>query len=741
MTDRERLQPWSEHIVAGIVALIPASGAAGTLAAMALDLSGTWRAAPADDDLRRDAIGLGYDDAGWEPVPVPGHWRSTPAFVDSNGPLIYRTSFTMPAPTERERSWVTFDGVLYQGDVWLDGAYLGDPEGYFFPHTYEITSLARLADDHVLSVEVTCGNPGDLRAKRNITGVFQHGNVVDPMWNPGGLWRPVRVTRTGPVRIATLRVLPRDVSDARANVMLRANLDSDQARSVRIRTIVDGQVLSSQERPLARRVNAVEWNVDIDNPRIWWPWSMGGQPLVDIRVEVEVDHEPSDARDVRTGLREVALHDWVFAVNGERLFAKGVNLAPSRMALGEASPDELRRDVALAKDAGLDLIRVHGHISRPELYDAADEMGMLVWQDFPLQWGYARSVRRPAAAQAGTAVDLLGHHPSIAVWCAHNEPLRLEHGAGGDYDSTRLRAAYVAAQQLPTWNRSILDRWVKRAFEKADETRPVIAHSGVLPHLPQLDGTDSHLYLGWYHGEERDLAKLAASVPRLVRFLGEFGAQAVPESAEFMEPVRWPELDWERLAARHQLQREIFDERFPVTHYASFEDWRAATQRYQAEVVRHQIETLRRLKYRPTGGFCLYMLADAYPSVSWSVLDHRRVPKAAYHALVEACRPVIVVLERLPEFVVPGETFGLDVHVVNDMHVAIEDAVVDVRMRWVTGDHAWRFGGTVEADSCVLVGTLQFVVPDMPGLLGFDLTLEAPEIAVTNRYESLISRD
>ena len=203
-----------------------------------------WRAAPADDDLRRDGIGLGFDDSGWEPIEVPGHWRSTPAFAESDGSLIYRTSFDLAPPSDRQRTWVTIDGVFYQGDVWLDGAYLGDPEGYFFPHTYEMTSLARLGPEHVLAIEVTCGRPGDLRAKRNITGVFQHGNVVDPTWNPGGLWRSVRIETTGPVRIASVRVLPRDVSEARANVVLRANLDSDQARSVRIRTLVDGQVVS-----------------------------------------------------------------------------------------------------------------------------------------------------------------------------------------------------------------------------------------------------------------------------------------------------------------------------------------------------------------------------------------------------------------------------------------------------------------------------------------------------------------
>src|SRR5205823_5335132 len=126
------------------------------------------------------------------------------------------------------------------------------------------------------------------------------------------------------------------------------------------------------------------------------------------------------------------------------------------------------------------------------------------WQDFPLQWGYARSVRRPAARQAAAMVDLLAHHPSIVLWCGHNEPFALDI-VPGKAPSGDVLGRYLVGQELPTWNKTILDRSVKRAIEGADESRPVIAHSGVLPHPPKFDGTDSHLYFGWYHGDERDL--------------------------------------------------------------------------------------------------------------------------------------------------------------------------------------------------------------------------------------------
>ena len=245
------------------------------------------------------------------------------------------------------------------------------------------------------------------------------------------------------------------------------------------------------------------------------------------------------------------------SVNGERLFLKGANLLPTRAGLADATPAEMRRDIELAVDAGLDVLRVHGHIAPRPLYDAADELGMLLMQDFPLLWGYARSVRGQAVDQARAAVDQLGHHPAIVMWTAHNDPAAVAIGIEGDTPRSRLR--YLTAHQLPSWNKTILDRWVKRSFEKADPTRPCIPHSGVLPHLPQLDGTDSHFYFGWYHGDVRDLDRRAAQIPRLFRFLSEFGAQAVPESADFIDPAQWPDLDWDMLDERHGLQKWVFD--------------------------------------------------------------------------------------------------------------------------------------------------------------------------------------
>src|SRR5665213_2565662 len=174
---------------------------------MDLALGGSWRAAPAEEALRRAFPAPDFDDSSWEGVAVPGHWRSTPAFAGSDGPMLYRRPFEAPIPAEGRRAWLTLDGVFYDGDVWLDGSYVGATEGYFFPHTFEVTEGLTGHPDHVLAVEVGCSPPGDRTAKRALTGVFQHWDCLDPAWNPGGIWRPVHLSESGPVHIAQLRVL------------------------------------------------------------------------------------------------------------------------------------------------------------------------------------------------------------------------------------------------------------------------------------------------------------------------------------------------------------------------------------------------------------------------------------------------------------------------------------------------------------------------------------------------------
>lgn len=722
--------------------------------AESFDLGGRWFVAESNDELRRRTAEPDLDHSGWAVQEVPGHWRSVPELAASDGPVLYRRTFDAPAPPAGQRAFLRFHGIFYQGDVWLDGEYLGDTEGYFFPHEFEVTEPFRRRRDHVLAVEVGCSRPADRRAKRNLTGVFQHWDCIDPDWNPGGIWAPVEIEATGPVRMTSLKVLCREANHERAVLEMEAVLDRADSATVSVRTTVrreddpDGpaKVEHEQEQALSSGLNTVRWRMFVEQPDLWWPRRLGEQPLYRVTVEVvegevgdgEVsDGVVSDRRQVVTGLRQVRVRDFIASINGERLFLKGANLGPTRRDLAAARPEDVAADVHWAVDAGLDLLRVHAHIGRPELYQAADRAGLLLWQDLPLQWGYGR-IRRQAVAQARRAVEGLGHHPSIAVWCGHNEPMAVDLAPGAPA-APGTAARVVAAQVLPSWNKTALDRSIRRALERADGSRPVVAHSGVVPH--PIWGTDTHFYFGWYHGSERDLPATLARFPVLARFVSEFGAQAVPETDGFMGASSWPDLDWDRLVAHYCLQKEIFDVRVPPADHATYGEWKQATQEYQADLLRHHIETLRRLKYRPTGGFCLFLLADAQPAVTWSILDHERRPKAAYEVVAQACQPVIVVADRLAPTYRPGDRFQLAVHAVSDLRVPIPSATVDAVVEWPGGRQAWRFSGDIEADRCVRIGKLSVSLPKDcdAGSLVLDLRMGWSGGAVSNRYTSWIS--
>ena len=209
-----------------------------------------------------------------------------------------------------------------------------------------------------------------------------------------------------------------------------------------------------------------------------------------------------------------------------------------------------------------------------------------------------------------------------------------------------------------------------------------------------------------------------------------------------MEPDRWPALDWDRLARTAALQNDVFERHVPPAGFPSFAAWQEATQAYQAELVRSHVEVLRRLKYRPTGGFCQFSLVDArdHPAVTWSVLDAERRPKAGFRALAAACRPVLVTADRPPAAVRPGSALALDLHVVNDLRAPLEGAVVEAVATWPGGRHGWRWQGDVGADDVVRVGTVQLSVPDAEGRLELALRLSHPAAESGNAYATMISR-
>ncbi|NNE97360.1 MAG: hypothetical protein HKN24_15185 [Acidimicrobiales bacterium] len=703
-----------------------------------MDLSGRWRVARLDADLQKRGADPELDDTRWAEVEVPGHWSTHPTFALNRDALLHRRRFNAPKPADGEREWLVLEGVLAEGDVWLDGHFLGSTGGYFVTHRFEVTEAFRARDDHLLAIDVACPPPGE-GPKQSLTGSLQSGPLAPPT-SPGGIWRPVHTQTTGPVAIRHSRLLCVDADQTSATVKIRTVLDALEAGDVRIDTSVLGPQghTSGSETELhtvSKGENRLEWSVTIDQPELWWPWSLGEQPLYDMAVTVRTDqNEVSDRRFWRTGLRSVAVKDFAWTVNGVRAFVKGVALGPQSATLASEPASLIADDVNAAKEAGLDLIRVHGHVARPELYARADELGMLLWQDLPLVGTYSTSTRRRARMVAREAVDLLGGHPSVALWCTHEEPNgSIMPGPVNYGDPLGSVAARFGRHLLPSWNRSILGPTLRRELRASDPSRSVIMRSGTVPGLTGSTASDPHLWLGWHTGRHEDLAGLLRRWPRLGRFLGGFGSQSMR--------IR----DWPGTAPSHATAEEAAFERYlPRSAYADGASWARATRSYQADLLRSQIETIRRLKYQPAQGFCLTALVDAEAEGGFGLLQTDRSPKPAYRAVTDACRAVVVAADPLPSIVTPGRVIEMAVHAINDLHRVLPSAKVTATATvgaWQTRT-TWR--GDLSSDSVELVGTFRFIVPAVHDLLAVTIELQCegdddhPDVVASNRYQSVV---
>ncbi|MEZ5225593.1 MAG: hypothetical protein R2710_02675 [Acidimicrobiales bacterium] len=146
----------------------------------------------------------------------------------------------------------------------------------------------------------------------------------------------------------------------------------------------------------------------------------------------------------------------VWRVNGERMFVKGVSLGPQDRFLGSMDTGVIADDLRSVRDAGLDLVRVHGHVARSELYEAADRQGVLLWQDLP------SSARTPPPPESWPGASPAYGRParapsSVAVWCAHDEPNGPPLPEPNRSADRTTNGARLGRHLFPSWNRSVLD--------------------------------------------------------------------------------------------------------------------------------------------------------------------------------------------------------------------------------------------------------------------------------------------
>ena len=310
-------------------------------------------------------------------------------------------------------------------------------------------------------------------------------------------------------------------------------------------TLLDALPVRSRSRRATTRCRGPS---TVDDPPRWWPRRARRAAAVRrsmSRVEVAGAAErrrPCARRFARSGCATGSC-----SVNGERLFLMGSNHGPTRMALADATVAELARDVVLARSTRTSTCCASTRTSPGRSSTTPPTSRPAALAGPPAAVGL-----RPGRTQAGGRArrarwsTCSGHHPSIVLWCAHNEPLAV------DASPASRRSRGVAAN----WRRDVppdVEQGRARPLHRAcpaqaDRTRRSTRTRASCPASASA-GTDTHLYFGWYHGDLDGLARTSrrCAAPR-PRFVSEFGAQAVPTTADFMQPERWPDLDWDDLS-------------------------------------------------------------------------------------------------------------------------------------------------------------------------------------------------
>ena len=411
--------------------------------------------------------------------------------------MLYRCGFVHDPAAGDEMFLVRFDGVYYSARVWLNGVYLGDHEGYFAAFEFDVTAYLREGQNELL-VEVYSPEESEENDKKTIGGVWARWDGMDPELNPGGIFRDVSLVSAGKVHFRTLGAAADHTGRGRVHLTLYAH--------EALRTTMVGRAkplgfqapgaLASKEIRLEPGENRVELGFSLPRVRAWWTWDRGEQPMYEMTVSCG-----GAEQSVRFGARTVEMRDWQVYLNGVRTYLRGINHLPTDAYPARTTGDRSRADADLVREAGMNAVRVHAHVAEEEYYDACDARGLLVLQDFPLQWTHRRSVLEPAVRQAKEMARDLQRHPCVAIYLAHDEPFYVVPPEKWSVADILRTAAEVLSPRWALWQRRVLDPAVVRALEEEDPARPVIDAAG-------HPLTTNHLYFGWYYGKFRDLERV-----------------------------------------------------------------------------------------------------------------------------------------------------------------------------------------------------------------------------------------
>lgn len=532
------------------------------------------------------------------------------------------------------RHLLHFDGICYRAHIWLNGTCLGTHSGMFGMPEYDITDLLQEKNRLIVKIDNAPARPRPLSDFMDNDEGWHDGVVINCVYGwhyaclpSRGIWAPVSIRQGYAVEFG--RPFVTAVDAAAGIVDICAKIEKGSGKGLVSFTVApenfegsawhfDGEWEGSKE-------DVLHYRMSIPNPRLWWPNGHGEQNLYTLTMVVQ--SECGEQRFQTTfGIRTIEMgplpggpyedrHNWIFIINGKRIFVKGANWCTTDVLL-RFPKKRYERFLSLAKAGHIQLLRAWGGgmPESDEFYDLCDEYGIMVMQEWPTCWDSQKE--QPYGELEETVLShmpRLRSHPSLIMWCGGNE--------SGQADGEAM------------------DMMARYAF-RLDGSRPF--------HRTSPWGGSLHNYSTYW-----DMQDIDVSVNLRSHFMGEFGMASVPnlESVRKYVPEEelalWPP-DKYGSFAHHTPRFNQFDPNdmdYLTKHAAEFSEldtierfiW--ATQIAQATAIRHTLEACRTC-WPDAAGICYYKLTDVYPAASWSTIDYYGVPKLSYYILADAYEPL-----------------------------------------------------------------------------------------------------
>ena len=614
----------------------------------------------------------------------------------------YSRSFTVVAEVlEHERVMLVCHGLDTLATIRVNGKEIARTDNMFRRYEFDVKAALKEGANTVRirfarALEYTIRK----EAEQHLPGwnggekLGYHGFIRKEQCNFGwdwgirtvtcGIWRDIELVAFSTARLADVHVSQHHRS--RKRVDLEVGVAAEGARSARMNAKV---TVSRSGKRVAEKVVAVtsgsaRAKVSVTNPELWWPNTMGDQPLYDVEVELsDADGAELDRWQRRVGLRTLELDrhpdEWGesfrFVVNGVPFFAKGANWIPGDAYNDRMTPERYRDLVASSAEANMNMLRVWGGglYEEDAFYDLCDEYGICIWQDFMFAcYAYPTYDEEFMANVEQEAIDnvrRLRHHPSIALWCGNNE---LEQGLVGPEWTERTMSWDDYAK--------LYDRILPSIVKEYDgET----AYWPGSPHSPCGDRADhrnptcgdAHLWDVWHGLKPFEWYRTCEH-----RFNSEFGFQSFPEPKTTHGYTAPEDRNVTSYVMEHHQRSGIGNS--TIMHYmldwfrlpTGFDETLWSSQILQGMAIKYAVEHWRRSMPRGMGTI-YWQLNDTWPVASWSSIDYHHRWKALHYMAKKFFAPLL--LSGLED---PGRG-TIEVHLTND---ALETR--DVTLKWTVTD-------------------------------------------------------